>query len=78
MQDRNSRSENCEFVCTWPTKLVLLFDMKDIYTTLSGSCVYRRLLTIADMQRDKYTLIYGGNNTVLCGPGTLKTGVTVI
>lgn len=50
-----------------------------IYTSpYLGPSVYRRLLTAADTRRDKCTLIYGGNNAVLCEPGTLKTGVTVI
>lgn len=58
--------------------IALLFDMKEIYTTLSGSCVYRPLLTVVDMRCDKCTLIYRGNKAVLCEPGTLKIGVTVI
>lgn len=36
------------------------------------------VLTVADTQRDKCTLIYGGNKAVFCEPGTLQTGVTVI
>lgn len=73
-QNRNSRSE------MWVSVHILCSTLtwKSIYTTLSGSCVYRRLLTVADIQYDKCTLIYRENNAVLCEPGTLKTGVTVI
>ncbi len=53
----------------------VLFDMKEIYTTLSGSW---RLLTVVDMRCDKCTLIYRGNKAVLCESGTLKIGVNVI
>lgn len=52
--------------------------MKASTAPLSGSWVYRWLLTVADTWCDKCTLIYRGDKAVLCEPGTLKTGVTVI
>lgn len=51
---------------------------KSINSRLSGSCVYRWLLTIADMQCDKCTRIYNRNNAALYEPGTLKIRVTVM